>query len=66
VAWEPESFSQEQRHAASKTIVRAQLLLDSLDCKEFGTRNAEAVGRAYSRVDVFGLDASSPQWPSAS
>jgi hypothetical protein len=75
MAWEPESFTQEQRRAASKAIVRAQVLVDSLDCREFGTGSAEAVGRAYSRVDdllamlyddLYGLDASAPQWPSAS
>lgn len=73
--WAPESFTPEQRRAASKAIVRAQVLVDKLDRKEFGVRNAEAVGRAYSRVDdllamlyddVYGLDASGAQWPSAS
>ena len=75
MAWAPESFTHEQRRAASKAIVRAQVLLDSLDCKEFGIHNAEAVGRAYSRVDdllamlyddIYGIDASGAQWPSAS
>jgi hypothetical protein len=75
MAWEPESFTSAQRRAASKAIVRAQVLLDSLDRQEFGAHNTEAVRRAYSRVDdllamlyddLYGLDASNPQWPNAS
>ena len=75
MAWEPESFTPEERRCAAKALVRAQALVDRLDRDEFGEASADVVRHAYSRVDdllamlyddLYGLDESNPQWPSAS
>ena len=73
MAWEPESFTPEQRLAAGLTLVRVKGTIQHLDRAEFGAANAELVGRIYKRVDdviamlhhdVYGLDGDGPQPPS--
>lgn len=49
--WEPEKFTAEQRYAAAKTVVHAQVSIDRLDRNEFGPQHAETVKRAYLRID---------------
>ncbi|VEG42737.1 Uncharacterised protein [Mycolicibacterium flavescens] len=51
MAWKPESFSQNERHAAAKTVVQAQVMLDRLNRSEFGLENVELVQKAYLRID---------------
>jgi hypothetical protein len=51
MAWIPEQFTPEQRFAAAKAIVHAQVSVDRLDRSEFGADNAEVAARIYSRVD---------------
>ena len=74
MAWEPDSFTPEERRSAAKALVRVQALVDRLDRNEFGEASADVVRRAYSRADdllamlyddLHGLDESNPQWPSA-
>ena len=51
MVWTPESFTPEQRFAAAKAIVHAQVSVDRLDRSEFGADNVELAARIYSRVD---------------
>jgi hypothetical protein len=51
MAWEPESFTPEQRFAAAKAVVRAQVSVDHLDREELGAQNADLVHKVYLRVD---------------
>ncbi len=75
MAWEPESFTSEQRRGAAKAIVRAQGLVGLLDPGEFGPNNSEIAVKIYARVDdmlamlyddLYGLDSSAPHWPNIS
>jgi hypothetical protein len=43
LTWQPEQFTGEQRYAAAKAVVRAQTLIDRLDCAEFGSENEALV-----------------------
>ena len=69
LTWEPEKFTREQRRAAGRTVVRAQVLVDRLDRNEFGIANAGLVTSVYRRIDdllsllyqdLYGLDESKP------
>jgi hypothetical protein len=75
MAWEPETFSREQRRTAAKAVVRAQVMVDRLDRNEFGAGSAALVARAYLRVDdmlamlledLYTLDEIEPQSPPSS
>lgn len=75
MSWRPETFTPEQRRAAAKTVVRAQVLVDQLDRNEFGRANAELITHVYSRIDdmlamlyedLYAFDDREPQAPSAS
>jgi hypothetical protein len=70
--WEPETFTPEQRYAAAKAIVHAQILVYRMRLQpaQFGPEHAAAVESAYLQVedflsmiheDLYGLDGVEPQ-----
>lgn len=76
MTWQPDTFTREERRAAAKAIVRAQVSVDRLDRSEFGSENTELVKVVYRRIDdllsmihedIYGYDAKGnpAQLPSA-